>query len=156
MRTWMIRLPQRAVTRIIGSSRAPRRSTWESKGARCIGEHQVCTVEPNEFSQLLDQRILRGLKNSSGLALEQFCALRSGEPKHRASNSAHRSITLEHTAGTLPIEPPRERAQPARKGPSRTACPACRSFGRRLNESQNVTVRVANVELNAIGHLAQR
>jgi hypothetical protein len=64
MRTWMIRPPQRAVTRIIGSSRAPRRRTWESKGARCIGEHQVCTVEPNEFSQLLDQRILRGLKNS--------------------------------------------------------------------------------------------
>ena len=77
MRTWMIRLPQRVVTRMIGSSRAPRRSKWESQGARCIGEHQVCTVEPNEFSQLLDQRILRGLKNSSGLALEQSCALRS-------------------------------------------------------------------------------
>jgi hypothetical protein len=29
MRTWMIRSPQRAVTRIFGSSRAPRRSTWD-------------------------------------------------------------------------------------------------------------------------------
>jgi hypothetical protein len=64
MRAWMIRPPHRVVTRIIGYSRSPRRSAWESQGARCIGEHQVCTVEPNEFSQLLDERILRGLKNS--------------------------------------------------------------------------------------------
>ena len=36
------------------------------------------------------------------------------------------------------------------------ACSAFRSFGRWLNESEDVAVRVTNVEFNAVGHLAHR
>jgi hypothetical protein len=93
MRTWMIRSPQRVVTRMIGSSCAPRRSTWESEGARCIGEHQVCTVEPNEFSQLLDQGILRGLKNSGGAKIGVIASGKL-EKGGRGSNSETFHATL--------------------------------------------------------------
>jgi hypothetical protein len=69
------------------------RSKWESKGARCIGEHQVCTVEPNEFSQLLDQGILRGLKNSDGAKIGVIASGKL-EKGGRGSNSETVHATL--------------------------------------------------------------